>query len=63
MNGAASNPDFAVVGHAAHQVKAAIDATIKLGGARLHLLGRPGRLYEPVEHRYEAGNWITSAGS
>ncbi len=32
MNGAASNPDFAVVGHAAHQVKAAIDATIKLGG-------------------------------
>ena len=33
MNGAASNPDFAVVGHAAHQVKAAIDATIKLDGA------------------------------
>lgn len=32
MNGAASNPDFQVVGHAAHQVKAAIDATIKLGG-------------------------------
>ncbi len=32
MNGAASNPDFAVVGHVAHQVKAAIDATIKLGG-------------------------------
>jgi len=32
MNGAASNPDFAVVGHAAHQVKAAIDATVKLGG-------------------------------
>jgi xylose isomerase len=33
MNGAASNPDFSVVGHVAHQVKAAIDATIKLGGA------------------------------
>ena len=32
MNGAASNPDFSVLGHAAHQVKAAIDATIKLGG-------------------------------
>ncbi len=32
MNGVASNPDFQVVGHAAHQVKAAIDATIKLGG-------------------------------
>lgn len=33
MNGAASNPDFAVIGHAAHQVKAALDATIKLGGS------------------------------
>ena len=33
MNGAASSPDFAVLGHAAHQVKAAIDATIRLGGA------------------------------
>lgn len=33
MNGCASNPDFAVLGFAAHQVKAAIDATVKLGGA------------------------------
>jgi xylose isomerase len=33
MNGAATNPDFAVVAHAAAQVKMAIDATIKLGGA------------------------------
>jgi len=32
MNGAATNPDFAVVSHAAAQVKAAIDATIELGG-------------------------------
>lgn len=32
MNGAATNPDFAVVAHAAAQVKIAIDATIKLGG-------------------------------
>ncbi|MDR2491683.1 MAG: xylose isomerase [Spirochaetaceae bacterium] len=32
MNGAATNPDFAVVAHAANQVKHAIDATIKLGG-------------------------------
>ena len=32
MNGVASNPDFSVLGHAAHQVKAAIDSTIKLGG-------------------------------
>lgn len=32
MNGAATNPDFAVVAHAGAQVKFAIDATIKLGG-------------------------------
>lgn len=32
MNGAATNPDFAVVAHAAAQVKAALDATIALGG-------------------------------
>ena len=32
MNGAATNPDFHVVAHAAAQVKAAIDATIALGG-------------------------------
>ncbi len=32
MNGAATNPDFAVVAHAAAQVRRALDATIKLGG-------------------------------
>lgn len=32
MNGAATNPDFRVVTFAAAQVKAAIDATIELGG-------------------------------
>jgi xylose isomerase len=32
MNGAATNPDFHVLTHAAAQVKAALDATIKLGG-------------------------------
>ena len=32
MNGAATNPDFRVVAHAAAQVKAAIDATLELGG-------------------------------
>lgn len=32
MNGAATNPDFTVLAHAAAQVKAAIDATIALGG-------------------------------
>ncbi|MCL6525092.1 MAG: xylose isomerase [Thermoflavifilum sp.] len=33
MNGAATNPDFHVLTHAAAQVKAALDATIYLGGA------------------------------
>src|SRR5476651_549708 len=32
MNGASTNPDFAVLSHGAAQVKAAIDATIELGG-------------------------------
>jgi xylose isomerase len=32
MNGAATNPDFAVLTHAAAQVKAALDATVRLGG-------------------------------
>ncbi len=32
MSGAATNPDFAVVAHAAAQVKAALDATVELGG-------------------------------
>jgi xylose isomerase len=33
MNGAATNPDFNVVAHAGAQVKAALDATVALGGA------------------------------
>ncbi len=33
MNGAATNPDFNVVCHAAAQVRSALDATIELGGA------------------------------
>ena len=32
MNGASTNPDFNVVTHAAAQVKAALDATVALGG-------------------------------
>jgi xylose isomerase len=32
MNGAATNPDFHVLAHSAAQVKAALDATIALGG-------------------------------
>ena len=33
MNGASTNPDFQIITHAAAQVKAALDATIELGGA------------------------------
>ena len=33
MNGASTNPDFQVLAHGAAQVKAALDATIELGGA------------------------------
>lgn len=33
MNGASTNPDFAVVARAAVQVKAALEATVELGGA------------------------------
>ncbi|MEL7187628.1 MAG: xylose isomerase [Pseudomonadota bacterium] len=33
MNGASTNPDFAVLTYAASQVKAAIDATVELGGS------------------------------
>ena len=32
MNGASTNPDFAVLAYAASQVKGAIDATVELGG-------------------------------
>lgn len=32
MNGASTNPDFHVLAHGAAQVKAALDATIELGG-------------------------------
>ncbi len=32
MNGASTNPDFAVLAYAAAQVKAALDATVELGG-------------------------------
>jgi xylose isomerase len=33
MNGASTNPDFDVVAHAGAQVKAALDATVELGGS------------------------------
>jgi xylose isomerase len=53
MNGAATNPDFNVVAHAAAQVKAALDATIFLGGKKLCILGWKGRLFLTPKHRYE----------
>lgn len=39
MNGAATNPDFAIVCHAAAQVKNALDATIALGGSNFVFWG------------------------
>src|SRR5690606_41842698 len=39
MYGAAINPDFAVVAHAGAQIKAALDATIALGGEIYGLWG------------------------
>lgn len=46
MNGAATNPDFNVVCHAAAQVKAALDATVELGGENYVFWGgREGYMY------------------
>ena len=46
MNGAATNPDFAVVTHAGAQVKAALDATVELGGRNYVFWGgREGYAY------------------
>jgi len=46
MNGAATNPDFKVVAYAASQVKAALDATVELGGKNYVFWGgREGYAY------------------
>jgi len=46
MNGAATNPDLLITAHAAVQVKAAIDATVELGGANYVFWGgREGYQY------------------
>ena len=46
MNGASTNPDFGVVTFAASQVKAALDATVELGGANYVFWGgREGYAY------------------
>jgi len=43
MNGAATNPDFHVLAHAGAQVKAALDATIALGGDN-YVFGAAGKV-------------------
>ena len=53
MNGAATNPDFAVLTNAAVQLKNAIDATIALGGENYVFWG--GREGYMSLHRYEEG--------
>jgi len=46
MNGGASNPDFKVLCHGAAQVKAALDATVQLGGENYVFWGgREGYMY------------------
>ncbi|MDX1379724.1 MAG: xylose isomerase, partial [Xanthomonadales bacterium] len=46
MNGASTNPDFDVVAHAGAQVKAALDATVALGGENYVFWGgREGYAY------------------
>ena len=54
MNGAATQPNFDSVAYAATQIKNALDATIELGGENYVFWGAV-RLYDPAEHRYEAG--------
>jgi xylose isomerase len=53
MNGAATNPDFNVVAHAATQVKNALDATIKLGGQNYVFWGGREGYMSLVEYRHE----------
>ena len=55
MNGASTNPDFNIVARAGVQVKAALDATIKLGGENYVFLGRKRRLYLTTQYGYETG--------
>ena len=47
MNGASTNPNFDVVAHAGAQVKAALDATVELGGENYVFWGgREGYVYQ-----------------
>ena len=53
MHGAATSPNVDVFAFAAAQVKKAMEVTHELGGAGLHLLGRPRRVLDPPQHRHE----------
>jgi xylose isomerase len=67
MNGAATNPDFAVVARAAAQIKNALDATIALGGEMMLTMARDyarkqgfrgtfliePKPMEPTKHQYD----------
>ena len=53
-HGAATSPNLDVFAYAAAQVKKAMEVTHDLGGPRLHLLGGPRRVLDPLEHRHEA---------
>ena len=54
VHGAATSPNADAFAFAAAQVKKALEVTKELGGAGLHVLGRPRGLPEPLEHRHEA---------
>ena len=54
MNGAATNPDFNVVARAAVQVKAALDATVELGGEHYVFWGGREGYASLRQHRHEA---------
>ena len=53
-HGAATSPKADVLVYAAAQVKKAIDVAHELG-AEPRFLWRPRRVFQPLEHRYEAG--------
>jgi xylose isomerase len=55
MNGAATNPDFHVLTHAAAQVKAALDATIALGGENYVFWGGREGYMTLLNYEHEKG--------
>ncbi len=65
MNGAATNPDFAVVARAAVQVKAALEATVELGGEHYVFWGgREGyACLHNTDMKRELGNFARFLGA